>query len=149
MSEKPTQRSSEKATGPKKGSPTEGGSKKGKWRGAIGRGVMRVPMLRRLYVRRMIKYIDKRRAKGKRLPPELMELSRFLSRVPKQQRASALEDAIKSEHEGQPAGGRELRRAAAAQQRHSGRGGGRYRPGTPARSLQKTGGRPPKRRPER
>lgn len=132
---------------------TEGSSetpkkdRKGKWRAAVGRRAMRVPMLRRFYVKRMIKYIDKMRAKGKRLPPELVELSRFLSRVPKQDRATALEDAIKAEREGSAVGSRELRRAAAAQQRHSGRGGGRYRPGAPPRSLQKVGGKPPKRQP--
>jgi hypothetical protein len=102
-------------------------------RGALGRRLMKVPVVRRMYVRRMIKFIDKSRAKGRRLPPEVYELSRQLSRVPEADRASALEAALKAGPDGRgesvPGSNRQLRRAASAQQRQSGKGQGRYRPG--------------------
>jgi hypothetical protein len=100
-------------------------------RGAIGRLVMRSSFLRRRYVRRVLKSIDKAKAKGRRLPPELFELSQQLSRVPKNKQAEALEEAIKAGPDAAEEAGRAMRRAAAAQQRQSGRGQGRYRPGMP------------------
>jgi hypothetical protein len=96
---------------------------------------MRVPLMRRWYVRRMLKFIDKSKAKGRKLPPEMAELSRYLSRVPKDQRANALEDAINADREGNAAVSREMRRAASAQQRRSGKGTG-YRPGLPPGAIQ-------------
>jgi hypothetical protein len=102
-------------------------------RGALGRRLMKVPLIRRMYVRRMLKFIDKSKAKGRRLPPEIYELSRQLSRVPEADRASALETALKAGPDGigdsVPGSNRQLRRAASAQQRQSGKGQGRYRPG--------------------
>jgi hypothetical protein len=100
-------------------------------RGAIGRMVMRSSFLRRRYVRRVLKSIDKAKAKGRRLPPELFELSQQLSRVPKNKQAEALEEAIKAGPDAAEEAGRAMRRAAVAQQRQSGRGQGRYRPGMP------------------
>jgi hypothetical protein len=111
--------------------------KKGRVRGALGRKLMKVPMLRRMYVRRILKFIDKSRDKGRRLPPDLYELSRQLSRVPESERAPALEAALKAGNTGNgpgaemPGSNRELRRAASAQQRLSGKGQG-YRPGARA-----------------
>lgn len=114
------------------GKATEDKSKKDKKRrirGAIGRLTMRSSFLRRRYVRRVLKSIDKAKAKGRRLPPELFELSQQLSRVPKNKQAEALEEAIKAGPDAAEEAGRAMRRAAAAQQRQSGRGQGRYRPG--------------------
>jgi hypothetical protein len=105
--------------------------KKRRVRGAIGRLTMRSSFLRRRYVRRVLKSIDKAKAKGRRLPPELFELSQQLSRVPKNKQAEALEEAIKAGPDAAEEAGRAMRRAAAAQQRQSGRGQGRYRPGMP------------------
>ncbi|MDQ2727857.1 MAG: hypothetical protein M3Y91_08355 [Actinomycetota bacterium] len=79
----------------------------------------------------MLKSIETSKAKGRRLPPELYELSKQLSRVPKDKQAEALEEAIKAGPDASDNAGRAMRRAAAAQQRQSGRGQGRYRPGTP------------------
>ncbi len=105
--------------------------KKRRIRGAIGRLTMRSSFLRGRYVRRVLKSIDKAKAKGRRLPPELHELSKQLSRVPKNKQAEALEEAIKAGPDAATDAGRAMRRAAVAQQRQSGRGQGRYRPGTP------------------
>ncbi len=114
---------------------TEDSQKKPRIRGAMGRTLMRVPLLRRWYIRRMLKYIDKSRAKGRKLPPEFAELARNLGRMPKDQRATALEDAMNAEREGSLAASREMRRAASAQQRRSGKGAG-YRPGLPPGAIQ-------------
>ena len=106
--------------------------KKRRVRGALGRTLMKVPLVRRLYARRVLKFIDKSRTKGRKLPPELYELSRQLSRVPESDRASALEAALRAGPQGvasMPGSNRQLRRAASAQQRQSGKGQGRYRPG--------------------
>jgi hypothetical protein len=98
-------------------------------RGALGRRLMRVGVFRRWYVRRILRFIDRSKAKGRRLPEGLAETNRFLSRVPKQQRAKALEEAILTNQEA-PNMGRELRRAA-SRQRKSGQSDARYRPGMP------------------
>ena len=102
----------------------------------VSRRMMSVGFLRRRYVKRMLKYIEKSQAKGKRLPPELYDLNRFLSQVPKAQRAERLEEAITAQRKEEPLGNRDLRRASANQGRQSGRGGGRHRPGLAPRSLQ-------------
>jgi len=104
-------------------------------RGAIGRSLMKVSPVRRWYIRRMIKFIDKSRDKGQRLPPEFADMARFLAKVPKSERAAALEKAFQAQEQGVGTS-RDFRRAAAAQQRRSGRGGGRYRPGLPPGALQ-------------
>jgi hypothetical protein len=98
--------------------------------------MMRIGFMRRRYVKRMLKYMDKSKEKGRRLPPELFELQRFLSKVPKDQRAAKLEEVIVAQRTEEALGNRDLRRASVNQSRHSGRGGNRYRPGMPARSLQ-------------
>jgi hypothetical protein len=110
----------------------------------VSHQLMKVGFFRRRYVKRMIKYIDKSKEKGKRLPPELYELQRFLSQVPKAQRAERLEEAITAQRTDEPLGNRDLRRASSNQTRQSGRGGNRYRPGSPPRSMQ-PGPRPSKR----
>jgi hypothetical protein len=84
---------------------------------------------RRWYIKRTLKFIDRSRAKGRRLPEGLTETARQLGRVPKQRRAEMLEQAILAERE-MPTTGREFRRAA-ARQRLSTRSDTRYRPGRP------------------
>jgi hypothetical protein len=98
--------------------------------------MLRIGFMRRRYVKRMLKYMDKSKEKGRRLPPELFELQRFLAKVPKDQRAAKLEEVIAAQRTEESLGNRDLRRASVNQSRHSGRGGNRYRPGMPARSLQ-------------
>ncbi len=88
-----------------------------------------MPMLRRWYVKRTLKFIDRSREKGRRLPEGLAETARQLSRVPKQQRAKALEEAIMAGTE-QPGMSREFRRAA-SRKRLSTKSDTRYRAGRP------------------
>lgn len=104
--------------------------KKRRIRGSIGRLTMRSSFLRGRYVHRVLKSIEKSKAKGRRLPPELYELSKQLGRLPKHKQAEALEEAIKAGPEASDSAGRAMRRAASNQQRQSGQGQGRYRPGT-------------------
>ncbi len=120
------------------------GEAKGGVRRRVGDRIMKIGFLRRRYVKRMIRYIDKSKNKGRRLPPEMLELSRFLAQVPRDQRAEKLEEAIVAQQQGAEAYNRDLRRAAANQQRRSGKGAGGYRPGAPPRSVQ-PGPRPSKR----
>jgi len=116
--------------------------KKHRVRASIARVTMKSSFLRRRYVRRVLKSIEKAKAKGRRLPPELYELSKQLSRVPKAKQAEALEDAIKAGPDAPDSAGRAMRRAASAQQRQSGRGQGRHRPGTPPLPPGQRRGRP-------
>jgi hypothetical protein len=111
----------------------DGGRKKRRIRGAIGRGVMKVPVLRRWQIRRTLKFIDTSRAKGRRLPDELHQMARFLDRVPKAERAKVFEEAMVANQE-LPNMGRDYRRAA-ARQRRSGRSDARYRPGAPPGAI--------------
>lgn len=89
--------------------------------------------IRRWYVRRTLRFIDRSKEKGRRLPEGLAETARYLSRVPKQRRAEALEEAIMTEQE-MPNMGREYRRAA-ERKRLSTRSDTRYRPGRPPGSI--------------
>jgi len=102
----------------------------------ISQRTLKIGFMRRRYAKRMLKYMDKSKEKGRRLPPELFELQRFLSKVPKDQRAAKLEEVIAAQRSEEALGNRDLRRASVNQSRQSGRGGNRYRPGMPARSLQ-------------
>ncbi len=97
----------------------------------------KVGFIRRWQIRRMLKFIDKSKADGKRLPPEFYEMERFLqqNRVPKAKRASVLEEAMTAQDEG-VSFSRDHRRAAAAQQRRSGKGAGKSRPGLPPGAIQ-------------
>lgn len=88
-----------------------------------------MPVLRRWYIRRTLRFIDRSKAKGRRLPEGMAEAARFLARVPKTQRAQAFEDAILANQDTTNLG-RELRRAA-ARQRRSGKSDARHRPGLP------------------
>jgi hypothetical protein len=85
----------------------------------MGRVLLRIPVLRRFYVRRLLKFIDKSRQRGRRLPPDLYELSKQLSRVPKSDQADALERALKAEREGMAGVNRQARRAAERQSRQA------------------------------
>jgi hypothetical protein len=118
----------------------DGKVKERRVRRAVGRKAMSVGVLRRWYVRRTLKLIDKSRAKGRRLPDGLAETARGLSAVPKPQREQALEDAILANQD-MPNMSREFRRAA-ARQRLSTRSDTRYRPGRPPGSTVKAKGRP-------
>ncbi len=115
-------------TGPKDKRGADGGKPR-RARGALGRRLMRVPMLRRWYVKRTLKFIDRSREKGRRLPEGLAETARQLSRVPKQQRAKVFEEAIMAGAD-EPGMSREFRRAA-SRKRLSTKSDTRYRSGRP------------------
>jgi len=98
-------------------------------RAATSRRLLKWSFFRRWYINRTLKFIDRSKAKGRRLPDGMAETARQLGRVPKQRRAEALEEAILAENE-MPNTGREFRRAA-ERQRLSTRSDTRYRQGRP------------------
>lgn len=117
--------------------------KKRRIRGAIGRGFMKVPLLRRWYIRRTLKFIEKSKEKGRKLPEGMAEMARQLSQIPKDKRESVLEDAFLAEQE-MPEMSREFRRAA-ARKRLSTTSDTRYRTGRPpGASRQQRRPRPPR-----
>jgi len=103
--------------------------KKRRIRGAIGRGMMKVPVVRRWYIRRTLKFIEKSREKGRRLPEGMAEMARQLSQIPKDKRQEVLEEALLAEQD-MPEMSREFRRAA-ARKRLSTTSDTRYRQGRP------------------
>lgn len=106
------------------------GRREHKARASISRAFLRVPFLRRLYVRRVLAFLEKSKRKRRPLPPELRDLDAMMRRLPARQRPEALEAALRLQvTEGDRATSREMRRAAARQGRQSGRGGSHRRPG--------------------
>jgi predicted DNA-binding protein len=105
-------------------------------RTSISRNVMKVSFVRNWYIKRTLKFIDKSKEKGRRLPPELADMNRALSKVPKAQRAKVLAEAMEAGQEGLQDTSRAYRRAAENQNRQSGRGRGRTRPGLPPGAMQ-------------
>ena len=112
-----------------KGDRGDGGRQKGQRRARFFQRMMKVGVFRRMYARRIMRYLEKSRTKGRPLPDEMVQLDDFLSRLPEKDRRAALEATLSGELESQA--GRALKRAAARQGRQSGRGGGRQRPGAP------------------
>ena len=110
----------------------------GRVRKRISRTIMSVGFLRRYYVRRLLKTIDKSEKKGRPLPADLEQVKTALSRLPANKRAEFLEEMLRDPEGMNP--GRELRRAASRQDRQSGRGGGRQRPGLPPGARTKVRG---------
>jgi hypothetical protein len=90
---------------------------------------MKIPPLRRWYIRRTLKFIEKSKAKGRRLPEGMAEMARQLSQIPKDKRETVMEEALMAEQE-MPNMSREFRRAA-ARKRLSTTSDTRYRAGRP------------------
>jgi len=111
----------------RKTQPPEGDGKKRRIRTAVFRSIMRIGFLRHFYIRRLLRFMEKSRAKGRAMPAELSRLDQMLTRLPPKKRAEALESALMANPEETPS--REMRRAAARQDRLRGDGRG-YRPGT-------------------
>jgi hypothetical protein len=101
-------------------------AKKRRVRTAMFRTMMKVGFLRHFYIRRLLRFIERSRAKGRALPPELVRLDEMLRRLPPPKRAEALEAALLAGPE--EAHSREMRRAVARQERIRSDGRG-YRPG--------------------
>ena len=110
-------------------------------RATITRGIARVPLLRRLYVRRMLKFLERSKRKKRALPKELAELDIAMSKVPKDRRMAMLESALTEGAQG--GASRQMRRAADRQKRQSGRGGPRRRPGAVKQGGAGPAGPPP------
>jgi len=91
--------------------------------------MLKIGFMRRWYARRMVSYIDKSKKKKRRLPDELVRVDAMTKRLPKQQRVKVIEEMMTPGQEDKF--GRQLRRAAERQNRESGRGGARRRPGMP------------------
>jgi hypothetical protein len=104
----------------------EGDGKKRGIRTAMFRRIMRVGFFRHFYVRRLLRFMEKSRAKGRSLPPDLQRLDQMLKRLPPPKRAEALEAALVASPDENPS--REMRRAASRQDRQRGDGRG-YRSG--------------------
>lgn len=98
-------------------------------RGRLFRRVMQVGPVRAFYARRLLRFLDKSKKKGRDLPDQLSDLDEYLSRVPVKQRRQLLESSLSGELDARA--GRALRRAAGRQGRQKGRTGGGQRPGMP------------------
>jgi hypothetical protein len=109
-------------------------------RGAVNQKLLRWGPFRRWYIRRTLKFIDRSKAKGRRLPAGLAETARQLGRVPKERRAEVLEESILAQRD-MAGTAREFRRAA-DRQRLSTRSDTRYRPGRPPGAGKQTRTRP-------
>lgn len=97
-------------------------------RAAVFRRLMGVGFIRRTYARRLVKFMERSKAKGKPLPPDLREVSVAITRLPEDQRVGALEMALEGKG-GPESMSREMRRAASRQGRMGGKGGPHRRPG--------------------
>ena len=98
-------------------------------RAAVLRLFMRVPLLRRFYVRRLLALLEKTGKRRKPLPPELQQLRAALNRLPNRARKlEALEAALAGGMSGGAAApSRALRRAAAKQGQTAARPGAKGR----------------------
>jgi len=109
--------------------------KKRRVRTVAFRAMTKVPLFRRFYVRRILRFIEKSKAKGRPLPADLVRVDQMTAKLPKKKKEKLLEEAMLPSQTDEIQS-RELRRAAAKQDRLRGSGGGR-RPGSAT-----TGGRP-------
>lgn len=98
-------------------------------RGRLFRRVMQVGPVRAFYARRLLRFLDKSKKKGRDLPDQLADLDEYLSKVPAKQRRSVLEAGLSGELDARA--GRAVRRAASRQGRQKGSAGGGQRPGMP------------------
>lgn len=100
----------------------------GRARDSAWKRLLRIGIIRRWYARRLIKYIDKSRKKKRKLPQHLVQVDTMLRKVPKPQRQKLVEEMLTPGREEQF--GRAMRRAAERQNRGSGQGSAKRRPGT-------------------
>lgn len=105
------------------------GSRLSRIRDSITRRLLAVGLVRRWYSRRIIASIEKSHKKRRSLSPELVRIDQIIRRLPKPQRAEAVEKLLQPMDDQQYS--REMRRAAGRQDRGRGQGGtSRRRPGT-------------------
>lgn len=94
-----------------------------------GRLVARSPWLRRRYVRRVLRSIERARDKNRPLPESLVRIERMLRSVPRHKRAETLEQMLEAGSTPEPELSRAVRRAASRQERQSGKKAAGLRPG--------------------
>ncbi len=125
---------------PRSAPATDAAKPKRRIRDMPGRLIARTPWLRRRYARRMVRTIEKFRAKGRPLPESLARLERTLKTVPQTKRAQTIEQMMEMSSEQEDVTpSRAMRRAAGRQDRHKGSKGGGLRPGTlPGQPRQRT-----------
>ncbi len=105
------------------------GSRLSRIRDGVTRRLLALGVVRRWYARRIVASIEKSRAKRRSMSPELVRIDQIIRRLPKPQRAEAVEKLLQPMDDQQYS--RELRRAAERQERGRGQGGtSRRRPGT-------------------
>jgi hypothetical protein len=93
------------------------------------RRIMQVGPVRGFYARRLLRFLEKSKKKGRDLPDQLADLDEYLAKVPAKQRRALLEASLSGELDARA--GREIRRAASRQGRQKGRAAGGQRPGMP------------------
>ena len=98
-------------------------------RGRFFRRVMQVGPVRGFYARRLLRFLEKSKKKGRDLPDQLADLDEYLGKVPVKQRRALLEASLSGELDARA--GRAVRRAASRQGRQKGGVGGGQRPGMP------------------
>ncbi|MDE3085337.1 MAG: hypothetical protein KGJ77_01115 [Acidobacteriota bacterium] len=98
-------------------------------RGRFFRRVMQIGPVRGFYARRLLRFLEKSKKKGRDLPDQLADLDEYLAKVPAKQRRELLEASLSGELDARA--GRAVRRAAGRQGRQKGRAAGGQRPGMP------------------
>lgn len=98
--------------------------------------MLRMPRFRNWYARRLVKLIDRSKEKRRPLTGNLPMIERTIRGLPKPERAKAVARMLEPMEDRLI--GRDMRRAAARQERSSGKASARRRPGTlPQRNVQR------------
>lgn len=98
--------------------------------------MLRMPRFRNWYARRLVKLIDRSKKKRRPLTGNLPMIERTIRGLPKPERAKAVARMLEPMQDHLV--GRDMRRAAQRQERASGKGSARRRPGTlPQRNVQR------------
>lgn len=112
-------------------------------RDRLWRRLFAIGAIRRWYVRRILKVIDRSKEKRKGLSGDLARIDAMTRGMPPAERVRTIERMFEPRSEQQL--GREMRRAMDRQDRGSGRGGAsRRRPGMPAQRLAPQRGKRPR-----
>jgi hypothetical protein len=85
--------------------------------GLLARPFLKIPLLRRWYLRRLLRYLEDTPAS--KLPAEMRQVRALLERLPKAQRLAALESGLQQGPEAAALPSRSLRRAAEKQARRT------------------------------
>lgn len=108
----------------------EGGRRRRRVRELPARFIARTPWLRKRYARRLVKSIKKMRAKGRKLPDNLLRVERQIRHLPPGRQEQVIEQMLELGANDVAESSRAMRRASERAERQKGRGKGQ-RPGTP------------------